>query len=217
MRPPARVLASFALLLAAAWLASIPSRAAGDDTRFSTSLSAADRAAAGLGKLSSDNVAVIDALVRRDTSARTGSVPSGGATFSQRLTADERRIAGLAGLTAAEGAQLDAFVERAQTARLARSLLAPPAFLARPSRAVEPREKKTEREIHGSFSLSYGMGSGGYSEKTGAINLSFEDPARGLTINVGYSESHIKGGRGYYREIPYALPRATTPDQPQRP
>lgn len=216
MRSPVRVFAFAALLFAAA-CQSPEMRAAGDDGRFSGSLTAAERAAAGLPKLSSDNIAVIDALARRDTAARTSSTPSGGATFSLRLTADERRIAGLALLSAAEVAQLDALVERAQTARLARTLLAPPAFLARPSRAVEPREKKTEREIHGSFSLSYGVGSGGYSEKTGAMNLSFEDPARGLTINVGYSESHIKGGRGYYREIPYALPRSTTPDQPPRP
>ncbi|MBL9201876.1 MAG: hypothetical protein JNL39_15305 [Opitutaceae bacterium] len=227
MRSPARVFVSSVLLFAAALL--MPAgRAAGDDGRFTTSLNAADRAAAGLGKLSSDNLAVIDALVRRDTArvAATATAPAGsssakgaeaGATFSQRLSADERRIAGLALLSPAEVAQLDALVSRQQTARLARTLLAPPVFLARPGRAVEPREKKTEREIHGSFSLSYGMGSGGYSERTGAINLSFEDPARGLTINVGYSESHIKGGRGYYG-VPYALPpRPFAPDDSLRP
>lgn len=217
MRSPARVIFALALLLAAAGLA----RASGDDTRFSTSLNAADRAAAGLPKLTSDQVAVIDALVRRDTARVGGSLNASStrtaeqaATFSQRLTADERRVAGLGSLTAEEVAQLDSLITRQQTAKFARTLLTPPAFLARPSRVIEPGEKKTERAIHGSFSLSFGVGSGGYSERSGSMNLSFEDPARGLTINVGYTESHIKGGRGY-REFPYALPR--TPDDPTRP
>lgn len=210
-------LACALLLLAAAGLA--PSgHAAGDDSRFSSSLNATDRAAAGLPKLTSDQIAVIDALVRRDTSRVAGSIAANAtstaeaaATFSQRLTADERRVAGLAGLSTAEIAQLDSLIARQQTARFARTLLAPPAFLARPSRTIEATEKKTERAIHGSFSLSFGMGSGGYSEKTGSMNFVFEDPARGLTISVGYSESHIKGGRDY-REIPYALSR--DPAQP---
>ncbi len=218
MRPRIRPHFAFALLLAAPLL--LPcARAAGEDSRFSTTINAADRAAAGLPKLSSDQVAVIDALVRRETgrvAANAASrTPEAGATFSQRLNTDERRAAGLASLSPAELAQLDALIERQQTARLARTLLAPPAFLTRPQRIVAT-EKKTEREIHGSFSLSYGVGSGGYSEKSGSMNFIFEDPARGLTINVGYSETHTKGGRGYYG-VPYALPRATTPDLPQRP
>ncbi len=212
-----RVLLFFAVALA---LSAPGIRGAEEDGRFSSGLNAADRAAAGLARLSSDQVAVIDALVRRDTAGRASAsatrTPEAAATFSQRLTADERRVAGLATLTAAEVAQLDALIERVQTARLARTLLAPPAYLARSSR-VTPAEKKTEREIHGSFSLSYGVGSGGYSEKSGSINLSFEDPARGLTLNVGYTETQTKGGRGYYG-VPYILtPRLTTPADPSRP
>jgi hypothetical protein len=176
-----------------------------NDVRFSHSLSAEDRSAAGLPRLSSDEVAVIDALVRRDTATRGAPTPppaeaAAPASFSQRLTADERRAAGFAKLTAAELPKLDAFVDRHQNARLARSLLAPPTYVARSPRIV-PTEKKKEREIHGSFSLSYGLGSGGYSEKTGSMVLTLEDPDRGYSISVGYSESHIKGGPGYiYRD-----------------
>jgi hypothetical protein len=170
------------------------------DLRFSQTLTAEDRAAAGLSKLSSDEVAVIDALVRRDTSARAGSTNNDKleATFSQRLTARERDTAGLPKLSATELPKLDALVDRQQNAKLARVLLAPPVYLSR-SR-VTPAETKKEREIHGSYSLSYGFGSGGYSEKTGSMVLNFEDPARGYSISIGYSESHIKGGRGYYRD-----------------
>lgn len=186
-----------------AW-AGITAIAAANDLRFSVSLEPAERIACGLPRLSSDQVAVLDAFVRRDTGTRGSSAPAdpskappSSAAFSQRLTAGERETAGLPTLTPTELAQLDASVERHQNARLARTLLAPPAFLS-PSRQIVPAERKKEREIHGSFSLSYGMGSGGYSEKSGSMVLTLEDPAKGYSINVGYTETHIKGGTPYY-------------------
>ena len=167
------------------------------DVRFSQTLNAEDRAAGGLARLTSDDVAVIDALVRRDTLGRVRSTAEGTpASFSQRLTADERRTAGLAKLTEAELPKLDALVDRFQSAKLARTLLSPPTYLSRASRVV-PSEAKKEREIHGSFSLSYGWGSGGYSEKTGSMILTMDDPARRFSITIGYTESHIKGGSIY--------------------
>jgi hypothetical protein len=172
--------------------------AAAPDVRFSHTLGADERAASGLSKLSSDEVAVIDALVRRDAVSRVSSAgaETEAATFSQRLTADEQRTAGLSKLSQEELPKLNGFVTRYQSAKLARTLLAPPTYLARSSR-VSPTEAKKEREIHGSFSLSYGMGSGGYSEKTGSMILTMDDPARRYSISIGYSESHIKGGYGY--------------------
>ncbi len=200
LRHFARVSALWATLLAA----TLALRAADGDLRFSTSLEAPERAAAGLTKLTSDQVAVVDAFVRRDTGAQAapktdtpGAVQPAG-TFSQRLTPGERTTANLAALSPAELARLDALVERFQTARLARTLLAPPSY-ARPAR-IPVTEKKKEREIHGSFSLSYGWGSGGYSEKTGSMVLNFEDPERGFAISVGYAESHVKGGPMIYRD-----------------
>lgn len=168
------------------------------DVRFSQTLSAEDRTAAGLPRLSSDEVAVIDALVRRDTGTRAGTTATdqAPATFSQRLSADERRAAGLAKLSAAELPRLDTFVARHQSARLARSLLAPPSYVTRPAR-ITPTETKKGREIHGSYSLSFGFGSGGYSEKSGSMVLTLEDPERGYSISVGYSETHTKGGYIY--------------------
>ena len=208
------------LLLLAALLLLIVARLDAQDLRFSTTLSAADRSAAGLARLSSDQVAVIDALVRRDTVSRgslsaqrggEGSEKSAG-TFSQRLGASERTAAGLAALSPLEIAQLDACVERHQAAKLARSLLAPPVYLT-PRATVTPTEKKQEREIHGSFSLSYGFGSGGYSEKSGSMVLTMEDPARGYSISIGYSESHIKGGPSYiYRDPLHDRARGLPPD-----
>ena len=168
------------------------------ELRFSQSLKAEDRAEAGLTRLSSDEIAVIDALVRRDTGTRAGTA-AGDQTpvsFSQRLSVSERGAAGLAKLNATELPKLDAFVARHQSARLARSLLAPPTYVTRPSR-VTPTEKKKERQIHGSYSLSFGVGSGGYSEKSGSMMLTLDDPERGLSISVGYTETHTKGGYIY--------------------
>ncbi len=207
------------LLLTAALALSL-TRVVAEELRFSATLGAADRTASGFAKLTSDQVAVIDALVRRDTVSRGGTpAPTGekvATVFSQRITAGERTTAGLPTLSATELAQLDAFVERHQAAKLARTLLAPPSYVARNSR-MTPTEKKKEREIHGSFSLSYGMGSGGYSEKSGAMVLTMEDPARGLSISFGYSETHVKGGYGVYRDPFYDSPRHLSPDDPFRP
>jgi hypothetical protein len=172
-------------------------RAATDDTRFSQSLSAAERAEVGLEKLSSDNLGVLDALVRRDTGAQGSTRAAAGtaATFSQRLSPDERRNAGFSLLTADQLARFDALVSRHESAHLARTLLSPPVYISR-GRIEEPTEKKKEREIHGSYSLSYGWGSGGYSEKTGSMVMTMQDPENHFAISIGYSESHIKGPNG---------------------
>ena len=199
----------WARLIACGWLALAPAlaRAAAptSDPRFSQSLATADRTAAGLGRLSSDQVAVLDALIRRDLTAqsapRRADAPAPVARFSQRLTADERRNAGLAALAEAELARLDALVERNATAALARTLLAPPTFVPLSIRA-RVAETKTAPEIHGSFSLSYGFGKG-YSEKTGGMTLTYEDPARNLAISFSYTETHVKGAGPYYLRDPY--------------
>lgn len=184
-----------AVTLALACLA----RGATGDTRFSQSLNGADKTANGLTKLNSDQLAVIDALVRRDTTSRGSSTPATDETkarFSQRLTADERRVAGLPLLTEAEVARLDAAVDRFQAAKLARTLLAPPTYLSRHA-GLKPEKANEEKKLHGSFSLSYGWGKGGYSEKTGAMTVTLDDPQRGYSVSIGYAETHTKGGSMY--------------------
>lgn len=160
--------------------------------RFSQTLAVAERTEAGLNRLSSDQIAVIDALVRRDLAAQAHPASGDDAPpsrFSQRLTVDERRAAGLALLTDAELAKLDALAARNAATIAARKLLSPPVFIS-PGARLNPNGTKTAPEVHGTFSLSYGWSKGGYSEKTGAMNLRFEDPAHNFTLEVGYSESH---------------------------
>jgi hypothetical protein len=190
-----------ATLLAVGLLAAAAVVGRAADARFSQTLTLGESAEAGLSRLSSDQVAVLDALLRRDLAgqsapARKDAPPT--ARFSQRLTADERRIAGLTLLTEAEVAKLDTLAERQAAATSARALLSPLVVAAPAGIRLRPAETKAAREIHGSFSLSMGWGKGGYSERTGAVNLNYEDPARGFAIAVGYSETHLKGGPGVY-------------------
>src|SRR5947208_39301 len=101
------------LVLAFALLAVTPAFAA--DTRFSQSLAISERAEIGFNRLSSDQVASLDALIRRDLanqSATRRAEPPPPARFSQRLTAQERAVAGLTIFNEKELTQLDALVEQ---------------------------------------------------------------------------------------------------------
>ncbi len=167
------------------------------EMRFSQTVGTPERPMLGLDRLTPDQIAVLDALIRRDTTlrSRTNADPSAPEAFSRRLNADELRLTGLDTLPADTMARLDAAIARRQTAILAPFLLSPPVYLARPGK-IEAREQKRERELHGTFSLSYGWGKGGYSEKTGAMTVTMEDPEKGYSLSVGYSESHVKGPNG---------------------
>lgn len=170
--------------------------------RFTQTLAVAEREEVGLERFTSDQLAVLDALVRRDMSTRLGNGQSPTTTFSQRLTADERRYAGLLLLDPKQLARLDALVERHTSTGIARALLAPPVYVARRA-PTEAKRGKSEHEIHGSISLTYGWGAGGYSEKTGAMTVRVDDPAGRYSISAGYSETQLKGGRGLYRDDPF--------------
>lgn len=192
--------------------ASAPSAEPAATARFSQSLATTERTAAGLERLSSDQVAILDALVRRDLTAqatpRRADAPPPPARFSQRLSADELRNAGLTTLTTAELTQLDEFVERRISSLLARVLLSPPTFVPLSVRARVAEAKPKTPEIHGSFTLGFGFGSGGYSERFGGMTLTYEDPVRNFAVSFSYSESHIKGAAPYYMRDPLYDPTA---------
>jgi hypothetical protein len=189
------------LLLALACACAVMPAARAVEGRFSQSLSAPELKETGAGRLTSDQLAVIDALVRRDLAAQLAprrNDPPPAARFSQRLNDNERLAAGFATLSAPELERLDVLIGRYGTAALAPTLLAPPVFVPTGMR-LRPTEARTGPEIHGSISLSYGFGKG-YDERTGGITLSYEDPARRFAVVVGYSESHIKSNLPMYRD-----------------
>lgn len=205
MKPRVLLLACACL---AASLASLPVWAVDAPLRISSSLSPAERTATGINRLTSDQVAVLDALYRRDLVAqsapRRADTPPLSPRFSERLSADERRNAGVTQLTEDELSQLDALAERYGTASLARTLLAPPTFVpvGMRARVAETEVRNKGPEVHGSFTLGFGMGKGGYSERFGGMSLTYEDPVHNFAIGFSYTETHVKGGNGTY---PYLM------------
>ena len=168
-----------------------PAAAPDDDLRFSATLSESQRKEAGLGELTEDNIAVIDALVRQDiaTVKRRNSTASLG-SFSQRRTEHEREIAGLARLTPEQLARLDGLI--------ALRVFPPPAYQLnsehRPNSSGEmkPVTRVKGLEIHGSVTFTYGWSKGG-SVRGGDMVVTAQDPAGRYKITVGYSEYRGKG------------------------
>lgn len=179
--------------LLVAWLfAAVAARATVTEVRFSRTLTATEQSATGLGKLSSDQLAILDALVRHDDDLKARSSKPRAARFSERLSADERRNAGLTLLSPAEIEALDATIDHPSESIATTSA----ATLASPdsrSAAVKPIYTRAAPEIHGSVTLAYGWGKGGSSERGGSMVLSFEDPEHHFAVLVGYSEVHAKG------------------------
>ena len=175
--------------------------------RFSQSLAPADEAAAGILKLSPDQLAVLDALVRRDARINAfpdPSQPAPAPRFSQRLLTAERQSAGLTLLTDAECTKLDAAVARFESGGRSGEQLSTSGENWRPV-AGGPA-----LEVHGTVSLTVGAGRGGASFMGGAMAVSVADPAHGIALSAGYAEMHGKGpllgGRGYCGGLPGEYP-----------
>jgi hypothetical protein len=189
-----RILLLAALLLAAALSATVR---ATEIMRFSQVLTGEQRAATGLDQFTSDQLAVLDALVRHDDAYAVPSTPAHprSARFSQRLNADERRNAGLTRLSPDQLARLDALVEQRVPLRV--PFVAPAASATASAVEVE----RVRPQIHGEVTLGMGWGSGGYSEMGGSMVVDYYDPAHNFDLLMGYSEVHTKGP-AYYRNCP---------------
>lgn len=167
-----------------------------EDARFSQRLTPTEQAEAGFVKLSSDQLAVLDALVRRDEkmNAMPDATHPPPARFTQRLSSEERKSAGLDLLTEAELVRLDVLIGHYGSGNLS-SLQSRPV-----TTALQPELTSPSPEIHGMISFTYGMGRGGYREEGGAVALSLDDPAHDFSLFVGYEEMRGKGpllDRGY--------------------
>jgi hypothetical protein len=159
------------------------------ETRFSQKLAATDRTAMGLEKLSSDQLAVLDALIRRDEKmyAKPDAAHPSPARFSLRIFDDEYKSAGLDLLTEAELTHLDSLVEQYEAG-------GPPSVAAESAAtALKTDVQGPAPEIHGMISFTYGAGRGGYREMGGSMLLNYDDPAHGISLLVGYGEMHASG------------------------
>ncbi len=209
--------AFFALALAGAFTV-IPGRAAdeSDEPRFSSTLSPAQQAETGLDQLTSDNIAVIDALVRLDVAAlrlRNNNIRS--TRFSERRADHERDIAGLGHLAPEQLTKLDQFV----SLRIPAPVIPASADLSHASvslDAVRIPYKRPAPEIHGSVTLTYGGGKGGSFRGAESV-ITYVDPSRHFAVTVGYSQysgsglgsypySNDGGYTPYYRPLPVIIP-----------
>lgn len=175
---------ALAFFLAAALLTPTAQAAEGSG-RFSNAIGSDARASAGLTRLTSDEIAVLDALVRRDASRLEKAKPSA-PTFSQRLTVDEYRSAGLAHLTAVELVNLDALIASTETpssSPIAATLSSPTASRRDTASVREKTEWKPD--VHGEVFIEFGGGRG-FSERAGGIALTLEGPERRTAVSVGY-------------------------------
>jgi hypothetical protein len=165
--------------------------------RFSQAIAPEEREAIGLAKLSSDQLAILDALVRRDVAEQlfgeaTADRPL---AFTDRLTADERKNTGIQAMSPAERDHLNVVIAKIQSGSMTQTLLTPPIFLPRTSSAIRPSETKTKKkglETHGSLTLSYGWGDG-FSTRHGSMVVNLSDPEKKYSITIGYGETHVKG------------------------
>jgi hypothetical protein len=175
---------ALAFFLAAALL-TLTAQTAEGSGRFSNAIGSDARTSAGLTHLTSNEIAVLDALVRRDASRLENATPSA-PTFSQRLTVDEYRSAGLAHLTAVELVNLDALVASTETplsSPIAATLLSPDS--SRRDAASIRETTGWKPDVHGEVFIEFGGGRG-LSERAGGIALTLEDPERRTAISVGY-------------------------------
>lgn len=167
-------------------------RAASDDVRFSASLTPEQRTSAGLTALSSDNVAIIDGLVRQDEAAsKLKNNVVDHTRFSQRRTARELEISGLNLLGAAQLDALDNFVGT-RIGGTEASYISSTDSSSGTAGAVESVKLNRPLEIHGEISYTYGRSKAG-SFQGGDLVLTYDDPAHRFSVLVGYSEYHGKG------------------------
>ncbi len=162
-----------------------------DTPGFTTRLGSSERAAAGLVKLSPDQLVALDTQIARElTVARQGDVVAFARSFMSRRSADQSTAAGLPALSPLERTELDRLVARAVAQRppvIVRSLAAK----ARDDEAVETVTYKPQ--IHGEVSLVFGTAGGGRNFYGGSFTAIYDDPQRNLAVAFTYAEYHGKG------------------------
>ncbi len=176
-------------LLAAGTLIAAALTGRAQDVRFSQTLTSGELTDAGIARLSPDQLAVLDALIRRDVKINGVTDPAHPAPprFTLRLLPEERDRAGLGRLTAAELVRLDALVDDFESGRR------PARTSSSAGAGWKPRLYRPSPEIHGMLSFTYGVGSGGYQEMGGAMAVTVDDPAHALSLWFGYATMRTKG------------------------
>lgn len=204
---PRRTFPRFLLAVCCACLALVARGAT--DVRFSATLTPDLRDRTGLSKLTADNVAVIDGLVRQDEAASKFKDNNVDHTrFSQRRTPREREISGLDQLSDTQVAVLDNLVRQRITGTspitdaIAGTVTGPAI-----STGVRPVVSDKKLNIHGEVGFTYGWGNGG-NFSGGDIVLTQTDPDGRYSVLVGYSQYKSDGPLPWFYPAagPYLAP-----------
>jgi len=166
---------------------------------FCEGLSAQEKAACGITRLTPAQARALNALVDHDVVlARQGGVTGFSTPFSARHSQKERQAAGVDGLTGTERSALDSLA--------ARAISMGPAPMETFSYAPQPPPAPPESlvpapraaEVHGDLSFTVGGGSHGRGFYGGSADLFVTDPTGTFTVGVGVSEYRGRGWAGPY-------------------
>jgi len=171
-----------------------------EEKSFSATLPEAQQQAAGLTRLTPEQIATLNNLVQRELIlAKQGDSRGFAGEFSQRRSAPERAKAGIDKLTPEERQRLDAAVATA-IANQPRTTATPVSSLQSTSASVQA--VGPHPEIHGSVTFVAGTSGGGRNFYGSEFEVEQYDPVHHLGIAFSYSELHGKGlydpcGYGY--------------------
>jgi hypothetical protein len=154
---------------------------------FTRGLSGDEVAAAGLTKLTADQVTFLNTLVAHEVElARAGGIAGFAGTFTSRRTPEDRTRAGLDGLTDAERARLNLLV--------AQAIAAGPTFSTIEGPGKNRLTTLVDRlQIHGEVSLTFGSSGHGRNFYGTSFFTTITDPETNLTIGIGFDQYHGKG------------------------
>lgn len=172
---------------------------------FSDGLSADERAACGLAKLSPAQIGALNAYVARDVSlAHEGGVTGFSSAFSVRLNPQQKTLCGIDRLSEKERGFLDAMAARsiAYGPPPSQEFSYRPAAAAAPPPPEEVVAPPPAVQVHGDVSFTIGGGHGS-SYYGSSMDLFVTDPSGKYTIGVGVSEFRGHGFFGPYG--PYCL------------
>ena len=192
MQPSQRGWRLFAWMI----LGLLPLVAPAEEAWFSTTLTTAERASAGLDRLDDNELASLNAQIARELNlARQGDVIAFAGTFSSRRPASEHRAAGLAKLGADELRALDGYVARA----IAQRPVTVPARTTPTDGAVAIDRRRGE--WHGEVSMTYGRGRGGRDFYGGSVTTAYVDHATGLA--AAFTLSRYEGDGLFFDRCGY--------------
>ena len=193
---------AFFCVLRAVFAAALTSAAFADGTprSFTANLSAENRTASGVAKLTEAQCGALDQQVQREVAtARQGDTVAFATSFTHRRTPQQRVDAGLDHLMTPELNQLDRLVAVAVADRppptgpaSAANITTPPSS----SNWVEITPRKME--VHGEMALTFvsaGSGRNGYGA---SVVTTATDPSGKFSVTVGISQFYGKGLRFPY-------------------